>query len=255
MQSFALMRIILKIELAYEAQGCTRVANCHFCHLCYDNVDIDYCDTCQNSQNLFGCISVKKGKYMIFNKKYSKEKYEKLKEEIIEHMKKTGEYGEFFPPQIAPVYYNETQGQLYEPMTKEKVLSLGWHWEEKVPGTFGRETLLLKNIPDRISDVDESIIKEVLKCINCSKNYNLTSYEFSFYKKEKIPVPRLCFDCRYRRDINLRPPRKLWSGKCKCSLSNHFHGVEKCEVKFETTYAPGRPEKVYCEKCYQAEVY
>ena len=50
-------------------------------NLCYDNSFLEYCDSCQNSQNLLGCISVKKGEYMIFNKKYSKEK-------IIEHMKK-----------------------------------------------------------------------------------------------------------------------------------------------------------------------
>ena len=28
-----------------------------------------------------------------------------------------------------------------------------------------------------------------------------------------------------------------------------------CDVKFETSYAPGRPEIIYCEKCYQQEVY
>ena len=93
-------------ELCYECHGCTRIANCQFCHLCYDNMNVVYCDSCQNCQNLFGCISIKKGEYMILNKKYSKEEYHKLKEKIIEHMKKTGEYGEFFPPSIAPVCYN-----------------------------------------------------------------------------------------------------------------------------------------------------
>jgi len=29
---------------------------------------------------------------------------------------------------------------------------------------------------------------------------------------------------------------------------------EGCDVEFETTYAPDRPEIVYCEKCYQKEV-
>src|SRR3989344_4040210 len=111
----------INIELCYECQGCTRIANCQFCHLCYDNMNVMYSDTCQNSQNLFGCVSVKKGEYMIFNKKYLKADYKVLKQKIIEHMKKTGEYGEFFLPEIAPVYYNETQGNLYMPMTKEEV--------------------------------------------------------------------------------------------------------------------------------------
>ena len=79
------------VELCYECQGCTRVSNCQFCHLCYDNMNVMYSDTCQNNQNLFGCVSVKKGEYMIFNKKYLKADYEALKDKIIEHMKKTGE--------------------------------------------------------------------------------------------------------------------------------------------------------------------
>src|ERR1035437_1788933 len=126
-------------ELGYENHGCLGLYNSQFCHLCYDNRDIAYCDSCQNSNDLFGCISIKKGEYMILNKKYSKEEYKELKEKIIEHMKKTGEYGEFFPPQIAPVCYNETQGNYYMPETKETILVRGWQWEEKVPGIFGSE--------------------------------------------------------------------------------------------------------------------
>jgi len=242
------------MELCYEIQGCTRIPNCHFCHLCYDNVAIDYCDTCQNSQNLFGCVSVKKGEYMIFNKKYPKDEYEKLRGRIIEHMKNTGEYGEFFPPEIAPVYYNETQGNLYEPMTKEEVLALGWQWEENVPGTFGKETIKPNDIPDKIEDVPDSFLKEVFVCINCSKNYNLTANELLFYRKEKIPLPRKCPNCRYKRRFDMRPLRKLWHRVCMCNRAHSNHNG-KCDVEFETPYAPDRPEMVYCEKCYQQEVY
>lgn len=243
-----------KIELGYESQGCARSSNLHFCHLSYDNVNIEYCDTCHNSQNLFACVSVKKGDYMIFNKKYSKENYMIIKEKIIEHMRKTGEYGEFFPPQIAPVCYNETQGQIYMPMKKEKVLAKGWQWENKVPGTFGKETIKLEDIPDNIKDVEESITKEILKCINCTKNYNIVPFELAMYRRENIPLPHLCPDCRYKRRFYLRLPRKLWHGKCKCVLENHDH-TGRCPNEFETAYAPDRPEKVYCESCYNKEVY
>lgn len=50
-----------------------------------------------------------------------------------------------------------------------------------------------------------------------------------------------------------------------CELKNHTHGTQKCEVELETSYSPdsprlssgeaGRPEIVYCEKCYQQEIY
>lgn len=233
-------------ELCYEIQGCTRIPNCQFCHLCYDDMNVMYSDTCQNSQNLFGCVSVNKGEYMIFNKKYSKEDYLVLKEKIIEHMKNTGEYGEFFPPQMAPVYYNETQGNLYDPMTKEKVLAYGWHWEDNVPGTFGKETIKSVDIPDKIGDVAESYLKEIFICTDCNKNYNIVQDEWAFLKKENIPLPRKCPNCRYKRRFNLRPVRKLWHGKCKNT---------GCNNEFETTYSPNRVEKVFCESCYNKEIY
>lgn len=241
------------VELCYELQGCTRVANCQFCHLCYDNLGVMYSDSCQNSQNLFGCVSVKKGEYMIFNKKYSKEEFLVLKEKIIEHMKKTGEYGEFFPPQIAPVYYNETQGNLYMPLTKEEVLARGWHWEDKVPGTFGKETIQINSIPDKIEEITEDALKEVYACIDCSKNYNIIPDELAFYQREKIPLPRQCPECRYRRRFAMRPLRKLWHRACMCDKSNHEH-IGMCKNEFETAYAPERPEVVYCETCYQKEI-
>ncbi len=241
-------------ELCYELHGCTRTSNCQFCHLCYDDLNISYCDTCHNSQNLFGCVSVKKGDYMILNKKYSKVDYEVLKEKIIEHMKQAGEYGEFFPPQIAPVAYNETQGNLYMPMPKEEVLDKGWRWEENLPGTFGKETIPTASIPDRIIDVPDSFLNEIFSCIDCSKNYNITKNELIFYRKENVPFPRRCPSCRYKRRFIQSPKRGLWHRTCMC-IKKHSNHEEDCKIEFETCYPSESKEKVYCERCYQQEVY
>ncbi|MDP9249319.1 MAG: hypothetical protein M3M85_02305 [bacterium] len=249
-----LYHVGISTELTYESQGCTRLSNCQFCHLCYDNMNIMYSDTCQNSQNLFGCVSVKKGEYMIFNKKYTKAEYLTLKEKIIEHMKQTGEYGEFFPPSMAPVYYNETQGNLYMPMTKEQVKARGWQWEDNTLGTFGKETVPSAKIPDKIEDVPDSFLNEIFACSGCSKNYNITKNELLFYRKESLPLPRNCPNCRYKRRFSLRPLRRLWHRPCVCAQTEHGHDA-KCPNEFETPYAPDRPEKIYCESCYNREVY
>ena len=39
-----------------------------------------------------------------------------------------------------------------------------------------------------------------------------------------------------------------------CDNKNHGH-TGKCEIEFETSYSIERPEKIFCEKCYQKEVY
>ncbi len=241
------------VELCYELQGCTRVTNSAFCHLCYDNTFLQYCDSCQNSQNLFGCVSIKKGEYMILNKKYSKEEYTYLRARIIEQMKSTGEYGEFFPPNIAPVYYNETQGALYMPLSKEETLARGWQWEDNLPGTYGKETVTPENVPDSILEVSDSATKEIYRCMTCTKNFNIVPDELAFYRREIIPLPRRCPDCRYKRRFALRPPRKLWPRTCMCTRTNHEHG-DTCPNTFETPFAPERPEQVFCEACYQQEV-
>src|SRR5579885_1486979 len=45
--SMDLYHVGINTELCYELQGCTRVSNCKFCHLCYDDLNLEYCDTCQ----------------------------------------------------------------------------------------------------------------------------------------------------------------------------------------------------------------
>lgn len=252
----------INCEFDYECHGVVRVSNTLFSHLSYDDSFIQYCDTCHNSQNLFGCISVKKGNYMILNKQYSKEDYEKLREKIIEHMKSTGEYGEFLPLEIAPVSYNETQAMIYTPMKKEDVLAKGWQWEDNLGGTYGKGTIEMDKITDDINEVKENIVKEALTCIDCTKNFNIVEPELTLLKRYKAPLHRRCPDCRYKMRITLRAPRKLWHRQCMCEVEGHDNHpsnssgqVKRCEVEFETPYAPDRLEKVYCERCYQQEVY
>src|SRR3989344_6017084 len=119
---------------------------------------------------------------------------------------------------------------------------------ENFSGTFGKETVSSASIPDKIEDlpageagVPYSYLNEILACTQCSKNYNITKNELSFYKKESIPLPRKCPNCRYKRRFDLRPKRELWHRKCM---------KEGCPNEFETCYPPEFSGKVYCEKCY-----
>lgn len=225
----------------------------------WKSIDVFYTDFCQSSKECFGCVGLKYGEYSILNKQYSREEYISLKQKIVEHMQKTGEWGEFFPMKDSPFAYNETMAHMSFPMTREAALKNGLRWQDNVQQTKGKTTLT--NMPESINDVSDSIINEVLECVECKRNYKVISEELTFYRRWKIPIPRKCFFCRLARRFILRRPSKLWHRQCMCDYgifknivkhSNHPDGP--CPNEFETSYAPDRPEIVYCEQCYNAEV-
>ncbi|USN57470.1 MAG: hypothetical protein H6766_03385 [Candidatus Peribacteria bacterium] len=64
----------------------------------------------------FGCDGLRNKEYCIFNQQYTKEEYNELAPKIIDHMKQTGERGEFFHPSLSPFGYNETVANEYYPV-------------------------------------------------------------------------------------------------------------------------------------------
>lgn len=225
-----------KGELQYETHACNDGYNLKFVSIAWDNSYLTYCDLCFNSHYLFGCVGMHNHRYHILNKEYSKEEYEKLVPKIIEYMKKTGEWGEFFPMQLSTFPYNETAAQEYYPLTREKVLALGLKWKNREPREYQKQTY---KIPDNIADVPDKITNELLACESCGKNFKIVAQELTFYKQMGIPIPRKCFDCRHTSRMALRNPRKLWSRKC-----------DNCGTEIQSVYDPTRPEKILCEKCY-----
>jgi hypothetical protein len=186
-------------------------------------------------------VGLKKKQYCILNKQYTKEEYFALKEKIIEHMRKTNEYGEFFPSEICPFGYNETIAMDCFPASKEEVLKMGFQWRDPEVKEVQPQTC---EIPDSIGDVKDSITNEVLVCAECNKNFKIISQELKLYRQMAIPVPHVCSACRHIKRMKKLDPPELWERKCA-----------KCGETMHTCYAPNRPETIYCEKCYLKEVY
>jgi hypothetical protein len=231
-------------ELTYETYSSVTARSSGFTIQCWVGNDTFYSDNCQSSSHYFGCISLRHKKYCILNKQYSQDEYMTLLPKIRAHMQSTGEWGKFFPIEDSPFAYNESMAQLDYPLTKQEVLKRGWRWTEESMTTTGKETVSWTQVPMRTADVPDSITKEILACERCSKNYKIIPQELSVYKRESLPLPRTCPDCRFHDRLKTRNPRKLWERQCM-----------KCKKEIETTYAPDRPEIVYCEECYLKEVY
>jgi len=246
-------------ELVYEAISPEEINSCKFVFLTDSSHDCELTAFCQSSANLFGCVGVRSGEYMILNKSYSKEEYKNLTEQIKKEMMSLPyidakgivyKYGEFFPSELCFHSYNESTAQEYYPLKENEAKNLGFKWKKDIHRSY-TPTLTPKNIPDSIKDVPDTITNEIIGCFDagkckhqCTTAFRIAKEEFQFYKKHNIPLPILCPNCRYGKRKEARNPYKLWNRSCA-----------KCKKEIISSYSPDRPEIVYCETCYQQEVY
>jgi hypothetical protein len=237
-------------ELCCEYLGMYGTRNTHFSTFSRNTDGVFHSEYCLNGTNLFGCAGMRNRDYCILNKQYSKEEYAELVPKIIDHMKNPstgsgGEYGEFFPIALSPFAYNETVAQEYFPMTKEEVLAKGWKWRDQIDETPDVEkTIPAEKLPASIKDTPDDILNWAIKCKETERPFRIIKQELEFYRKMNLPIPHFHPDVRHKRRLALRNPRKLWKRECG-----------SCGEEIETTYSPERQEKIYCEKCYLAEVY
>ena len=267
-------------ELLYETFDTNYPSRVFFSGVVYDCQDTRYSINCHSSGNLFGCYGLRNKQYCILNRQYSKEEYEILINKVVEHMNnqpyfdKEGriyKYGEFFPAELSPFAYNESIAQDYFNVTSEEAADKGFIWYDK-DKTARQITLTPKNIPDHIKDIPDTITGEIIGCGHggtcthkCTGAFRIVSEELQLYRKLGIAVPHLCPNCRHHGKLAKRNPLKLWHRTCQCAgqksengvytnTIRHQHGEGKCPNEFETSYAPERPEIVYCESCYNSEV-
>jgi len=207
--------------------------------------DSYYSRECHHSSNLFGCMGMRHKQYCIFNKQYSKEKYEELVPRIIGHMRESGEWGDYLKPEVSTMGYNETLGQEYFPLSREEALKRGYQWRdgtEEVPKAT--KVIPAQQLPELISAIPDDILNWAIVCEATKRPFKIIKQELEFYRRMQLPIPHLHPDERHRRRLALRNPRHLWTRKCG-----------KCGKGMESTYSEERPEVVYCEECYLKEVY
>ena len=160
-------------------------------------------------------------------------------------MQADGEWGEFFPSSLSLFGYNESTAQIYYPLTKEEALKQGFRWSDyEQPPPKAEKVIPASALPDNIDDIPDDVLNWAIECEVTKKPFRLTKQEFQYYKRHRLPVPRRSWFQRHLDRFHQRNPRKLWKRKCN-----------KCGKEMLTSYAPERPETVYCEECYLKEVY
>lgn len=194
----------------------------------YGGNDNFYTFSCMNAKFVFGCACLKKLNYCIFNKQYSEQEYMQLTGKIISQMINNNEWGQAMPIKYSMFGYNETNAQDYFPLNKDQVINKGWFWRDEAG----------QQIKKQQNNID------IFKCQICQKIYNLIPQEIEFYKKNNLPLPVKCYQCRYEERLNWRNKNILNNRQCS-----------KCKKQIQSTYSSDRLEKVYCNECYQQEIY
>lgn len=212
-----------------------------------------YCIEVKKSQDCFWCVNMHYVDHCILNKPYPLHEYESLCGKIIDHMRSTGEWWEFFTHVLSPFGYNETVAQEYFPMTQAEVEAKGWRWYNAPETHFEWAT----TTPLTIDQYDEkqvgydtaqknidTLLNWIIQCEITKKPFKIIKQELAFYIEHHLPIPTKHPDQRHKERMDLRNPRTLHERTC-----------QECNKAITTTYSPDRPERVVCEECYKKWVY
>ena len=235
-------------ELIYQSAACgDGVYNLKFCSTCTtNNSNLEYCLQCTGSSDLFACVGLKKKKYCILNKQYTKEDYFALRAKIIEHMQKTGEWGEYFTEDICPFGYNETLAMDKFPLSKNEAIKKGYNWcDYKLPIQNVERTIDASRVPDSIDKVLDSVVHWGIKCESTERVFKVNQRELNFYRKMRVPLPKKHPD---QRHVDRMKKRSLYSlVKKECNV---------CQLEVDSSVSFENEDKIIiCNKCYLNQVY
>jgi len=203
----------------------------------------EYLDLCLECEYCFGCVGLKKKKFCILNKQYTKEEYESLRDKIIADMRKRKEYGKFLPYSMSTGPFNFSTSFLYFPETKkEDILKLEGYWEDINESHI--EGMPTSELPDDIKDITDDIITQALICPETGWRFNIAENELIFYQANNIPLPRYHFDVRTKNQLKYLTVLKSYPYKC-------FY----CEKDIMAYYLPEwNYQKIACEECYKQNI-
>jgi hypothetical protein len=216
-------------------------SNIFMCHIAAVNCsNLIYCVDCRTSQNLFGCCSMRRSEYCVLNKQYSREEYEELVPRIVAHMRDTGEWGEYFPLYMSSYGYNETVAQEFFPLSKEEAATRGARWSEYQPPPPNVSVIAAASLPGDISQVSDKVLENAVQSSTFARPFRIAKAELEFYRQRNLPLPARHPDERHARRMAQRTPPQLWKRSCA-----------KTGKTVYSSYAPSRPEAIYCQEAFE----
>ncbi|MEI7424699.1 MAG: hypothetical protein WCK10_01100 [Candidatus Staskawiczbacteria bacterium] len=212
------------------------------------SVDVEYSSECNNCHDCFGCVGLKNKKFHILNKQYSEEDYWQIVDEIKSKMLVDGEYGELFPLSLGLFPYQTSKGQEIYPIDENEALKRGIPWYQEPESQIPTEIKIrdpYNEVASDIKDVDESILKDAIRCEVTRHPFKIVAEELKFYKHMNLPIPTKHPWQRIKERIFFKHPFELFPFICP-----------NCGEKYLSIYDEEKQKqyKIFCEKCYFKEV-
>lgn len=145
-----------------------------------------YCWLCFYSNDCFGCVGLRRKRYCILNKQYTKEQYEVLAPKIIRGMQADGSWGEYFPARMSRIPYNLSYAQRYFPLTEEKIRQNGLLYLAE-QGASAANAVAADKLPDSADALSEPVIAASNRS---NTAFKITKDELLRYQRREIPLPR-----------------------------------------------------------------
>jgi hypothetical protein len=215
------------------------------------SVQSKFCTDCEfifNSKNLnncFMCFGLQNKSYCIFNKQYSKKEYYEIVDKIKTEMLKRGEYSDGPGIEFSAQAYNFSLAQISYPLTDEQIIKLGGFIAKEPETNVGNtEVVKYSDLPQTIDEISDDILNKAILCEITGRPFRIIASELEFYRRMKIPLPNIHPAIRIEKMLKFVRDAKKYKTKCA-----------KCKKNIETIFDPVEKYILYCEKCYQQEVY
>lgn len=227
------------INIGSQSSNVRFSVSCKFC------IDSEFIFNSKNLSNCFMCFGLQNKSYCVLNTQYTSEEYFEIVDEIKSQMIQNGEYNDGLGLEFSAQAYNFSMAQIAYPLTNEEIEKLGGYVaKEQEINTHGLETLSKENLLPTIEETTDDIIEKAIICEISKRPFRIVASELSFYRQMGLPLPTMHPILRIEEQYRIAPNGKKYKAIC-----------QKCNKDIESIFNPDRDFVLYCEKCYQSEVY
>lgn len=165
---------------------------------------VDYSAYSAQLENCFGCCGLLRGKNCILNTSHSTQEYSALKQKIINHMRSTGEWWQFFSWAFAPNPYDESWSSYYFPLSKEEQQTLGY-FHQPNPEKHNTYYLNIDQLPKTPQEATENTTKQTYWDHISLKPFQILPQDVNLCRELGVCLPHSYYMRRIQENFKWMP--------------------------------------------------